>query len=76
MTKKIKVEAYFTKTLKEKALLEIEISEKDLKKIESKEIDLEECIHDYVYDYKYEVIGVMDSDVIDNEIKEITSYKI
>lgn len=75
MPKKIKVEAYFTKTLKEKTLLEIEILDDDLKKIESGETTLEECVHDYAFDYNYEVIDVLSSEVIDNDIKEIHYIK-
>ena len=75
MPKKIKVEAYFTKTLKEKTLLEIEILNDDLKKIESGETTLEECVHDYAFDYNYEVIDVLSSEVIDNDIKEIHYIK-
>ena len=75
MPKKIKLEGYFKKTLNEKVLLEIEISDDDLKKIESKEISLDECIHDYAYNYDYEVIDVLTSEVTDNEIKEINYIK-
>lgn len=78
MPKKIKLEGYFKKTLKEKVLLEIEILDDDLKKIESGKTTLEECIHDYAFDYNYEVIDLLNSEVIDNEIKEIsyTKYRI
>lgn len=74
MPKKIKVEAYFTKTFKEKTLLEIEILDDDLKKIESGETTLEECVHDYAFDYNYEVIDVLSSEIIDNGITEINLY--
>lgn len=71
MPKKIKLEGHFKKTLNEKALLEIEILDEDLKKIESGETILEECIHDYVFDYNYEVLDVLNSQVIDLELKEL-----
>lgn len=75
MSKKIKLEGCFKKTLNEKVLLEIEISDDDLKKIESKEISLDECLHDYAFDYDYEVIEVLSSEIVDNEIKEINHIK-
>ncbi len=71
MPKKIKLEGRFKKILNEKALLEIEILDEDLKKIESGETILEECIHDYVFDYNYEVLDVLSSEVIDLELKEL-----
>lgn len=71
MSKKIKLEGHFKKILNEKALLEIEILDEDLKKIESGETILEECIHDYVFDYNYEVLDVLNSEVIDLELKEL-----
>ena len=71
MPKKIKLEGRFKKILNEKALLEIEILDEDLKKIESGETILEECIHDYVFDYNYEVLDVLNSQVIDLELKEL-----
>ena len=67
--KKIEVEAYFTKTVTEKTLLEIEIDNEDLKKIESGETTLEECVHDYVYDYNYEVIDILDTNTEDETIE-------
>lgn len=75
MPKKIKLEGRFKKTLNEKVLLEIEILDDDLKKIESGEITLEECVHDYAFNYNYEVIDVLSSEVIDNDIKEIHYIK-
>lgn len=75
MPKKIKLEGRFKKILNEKVLLEIEILDEDLKKIESGETTLEECIHDYVFDYNYEVLDVLSSEVIDNDIKEINYIK-
>lgn len=75
MSKKIKLEAYFTKTLSEKTLIEIEILDEDLKRIESNEISLDECVHDYAYGYNYEVIDILNSEVVDNEIKEINHIK-
>ena len=75
MSKKVKLEGRFKKTLNEKVLLEIEISDDDLKKIESKEISLDECLHDYAFDYDYEVIEVLSSEIVDNEIKEINHIK-
>lgn len=71
MPKKIKLEGHFKKILNEKALLEIEILDEDLKKIESGETILEECIHDYVFDYNYEVLDVLSSEVIDLELEEL-----
>ncbi len=71
MPKKIKLEGRFKKILNEKALLEIEILDEDLKKIESGETILEECIHDYVFDYNYEILDVLSSEVIDLELKEL-----
>ena len=71
MSKKIKLEGRFKKILNEKALLEIEILDEDLKKIESGETILEECIHDYVFDYNYEVLDVLSSEVIDLELEEL-----
>ena len=71
MPKKIKLEGRFKKILNEKALLEIEILDEDLKKIESGETILEECIHDYVFDYNYEVLDVLSSEVIDLELEEL-----
>ena len=71
MPKKIKLEGRFKKILNEKVLLEIEILDEDLKKIESGETILEECIHDYVFDYNYEVLDVLSSEVIDLELKEL-----
>ena len=71
MPKKIKLEGHFKKILNEKALLEIEILDEDLKKIESGETILEECIHDYVFDYNYEILDVLNSQVIDLELKEL-----
>ena len=75
MLKKIKLEGRFKKTLNEKVLLEIEILDDDLKKIKSGETTLEECVHDYAFDYNYEVIDVLSSEVIDNDIKEIHYIK-
>ena len=75
MPKKIKLEGRFKKILNEKVLLEIEILDEDLKKIESGETTLEECIHDYVFDYNYEILDVLSSEVIDNDIKEINYIK-
>ena len=75
MSKKIKLEGRFKKILNEKVLLEIEILDEDLKKIESGETTLEECVHDYAFDYNYEVLDVLSSEVIDNEIKEINLIK-
>ena len=71
MPKKIKLEGRFKKILNEKTLLEIEILDEDLKKIESGETILEECIHDYVFDYNYEVLDVLSSEVIDLELEEL-----
>ncbi len=71
MPKKIKLEGRFKKILNEKVLLEIEILDEDLKKIESGETILEECIHDYVFDYNYEVLDVLSSEVIDLELEEL-----
>ena len=71
MPKKIKLEGRFKKILNEKSLLEIEILDEDLKKIESGETILEECIHDYVFDYNYEVLDVLSSEVIDLELEEL-----
>lgn len=71
MPKKIKLEGRFKKILNEKALLEIEILDEDLKKIESGETILEECIHDYVFDYNYEVLDVLSSEVIDLVLEEL-----
>ncbi len=71
MPKKIKLEVRLKKILNEKALLEIEILDEDLKKIESGETILEECIHDYVFDYNYEILDVLSSEVIDLELKEL-----
>ena len=73
--KKIEVKAHFTKTVIEKTLLEIEIDNEDLKKIESGEITLEECVHDYAFDYNYEVIDSLSSVVTDYEIKGINLIK-
>ena len=71
MPKKIKLEGRFKKILNEKVLLEIEILDEDLKKIESGETTLEECIHDYVFDYNYEILDVLSSEVIDLELEEL-----
>lgn len=71
MPKKIKLEGRFKKILNEKTLLEIEILDEDLEKIESGETTLEECIHDYVFDYNYEVLDVLSSEVIDLELEEL-----
>lgn len=65
----IEVEAHFTKTVTEKTILEIEIDDEDLKKINSDEITLEECVHDYVYDYNYEVIDIVDTNIEDETIE-------
>ena len=65
----IEVEAHFTKTITEKTILEIEIDDEDLKKINSDEITLEECVHDYVYDYNYEVIDIVDTNIEDETIE-------
>lgn len=75
MSKKIRLEGCFKKTLNEKVLIEIEILDEDLKRIESNEISLDECVHDYAYGYNYEVIDILNSEVVDNEIKEINHIK-
>ena len=75
MPKKIKLEGRFKKILNEKALLEIEILDEDLKKIESGETILEECIHDYVFDYNYEVLDVLSSEGYRFRIRGISYIK-
>lgn len=67
--KEIEVEACFTKTVTERIILKIEIDDEDLKKIDSGETTLEECVHDYVYDYNYEVFDVIDTNVEDETIE-------
>lgn len=67
--KEIEVEACFTKTVNERIILKIEIDDEDLKKIDSGETTLEECVHDYVYDYNYEVFDVIDTNVEDETIE-------
>jgi len=67
--KEIEVEACFTKTVNERIILKIEISDEDLEKINSGETTLEECVHDYVYDYDYEVFDVIDTNVEDETIE-------
>ena len=67
--KEIEVEACFTKTVNERIILKIEIDDEDLKKINSGETTLEECVHDYVYDYNYEVFDVIDTNIEDETIE-------
>lgn len=67
--KEIEVEACFTKTVNERIILKIEIDDEDLKKIDSGETTLEECVHDYVYDYNYEVFDVIDTNIEDETIE-------